>query len=155
MSVFEIISAIVLIIACVFLVVVVLVKDTKTQMSQTISGTSSDSYYQKNAGRTKEAMLNKATIVAAIIFFVLAIVVNLFNVYSGKKAAADEDSASSSVSDTADVSDTTDTAEVTVETADAGVAGTADTSSAEAENSSSASTAEATGENSSATSTAE
>lgn len=83
MGVFEIISAIILIIACVFIVIVVLMKDTKTQMSQTISGSTSDSYYQKNAGRTKEAMLNKATIVAAIVFFVLALAVNIINVYWG------------------------------------------------------------------------
>ena len=48
MSIFEVVSAIVLIIACIFIVIVVLVKDTKTQMSQTISGSSSDSFYQKN-----------------------------------------------------------------------------------------------------------
>ena len=53
MGIFEIISAIILIIACVFIVVVVLMKDTKTQMSQTISGSTSDIYFQKNAGRTK------------------------------------------------------------------------------------------------------
>ncbi|MDE6732333.1 MAG: preprotein translocase subunit SecG [Oscillospiraceae bacterium] len=81
MSIFEIISAIVLILACVFIVVVVLMKDTKTQMSQQISGTSSDSFYQRNVGRTKDAILNKATIVAAVIFFVLAVAVNLINVY--------------------------------------------------------------------------
>ncbi|MGN1118829.1 MAG: preprotein translocase subunit SecG, partial [Oscillospiraceae bacterium] len=58
MGIFEIISAIILIIACVFIIVVVLMKDTKTQMSQTISGTTADSYYGKNSGRTKDAMLN-------------------------------------------------------------------------------------------------
>jgi len=68
-------------------------KDTKTQMSQTISGSSADSYYQKNAGRTKEAMLNKATIVAAIVFFVLALAVNIINVYWG---GSDKDTGSSS-----------------------------------------------------------
>ena len=95
MSIFEVISAIVLIIACIFIVVVILVKDTKTQMSQTISGSSSDSFYQKNAGRTKEAMLNKATVVAAVIFFVLSIVVNVINVYWGGKE--DETDSNSSV----------------------------------------------------------
>lgn len=118
MSVFEVVSAIILILACVFIVIVVLLKDTKTQMSQSISGTSSDSYYQKNAGRTKEAMLNKATIVAAILFFVLAVAVNLINVY-GKKASADQNSTpaavtSSEVSETesseADTSSDTSTA---------------------------------------------
>ena len=42
MGIFEIISAIVLIIACVFIVIVVLMQDTKTQMSQTISGNTGD-----------------------------------------------------------------------------------------------------------------
>ena len=85
MGIFEVISAIILIIACVFIVVVVLMKDTKTQMSQTISGSSNDSFFQKNAGRTKEAMLNKATVTAAIIFFVLALAVNVINIYWGGK----------------------------------------------------------------------
>lgn len=105
MGIFEIISAIVLIAACVFIVVVVLMKDTKTQMSQTISGSSSDSFYQKNAGRTKEAMLNKATIVAAIVFFVLALAVNIINVYWGGKGSADSSDISSSVSDSVDSSE--------------------------------------------------
>lgn len=98
MGVFEIISAIILIIACVFIVIVVLMKDTKTQMSQSISGSTSDSYYQKNAGRTKEAMLNKATIVAAIVFFVLALAVNIINVYWGGGKSSSGNPSSSVVS---------------------------------------------------------
>lgn len=108
MGIFEIISAIVLIVACVFIVVVVLMKETKTQMSQTISGTSSDSFYQKNSGRTKEAMLNKATITAAVIFFVLAVGVNVINVYFGgsKDNTDSQINSNSFVSD--DVSDVDD-----------------------------------------------
>lgn len=102
MEIFEIISAIVLILACVFIVAVVLMKDTKTQMSQTISGSTSDSYYQKNAGRTKEAMLNKATIVAAVVFFVLALAVNVINVYWG----GSKDDSSSSAPTSSVTSDT-------------------------------------------------
>lgn len=109
MSVFEVVSAIVLILACVFIVVVVLLKDTKTQMSQSISGTSSDSYYQKNAGRTKDAMLNKATIVAAVLFFVLAVAVNLINVY-GKKASAEQNSGTTAVT-SSEVTDDTETSD--------------------------------------------
>lgn len=111
MNIFEIISAIILIIACVFIVVVILMKDTKTQMSQSISGTTADSFFQKNAGRTKDAMLNKATVVAVIVFFVLALAVNVINVYwSGDKATESESSVTSSetVSDTSsDVSSDT------------------------------------------------
>ena len=120
MGIFEVISAIVLIIACVFIVVVILVKDTKTQMSQTISGSSSDSFYQRNAGRTKEAMLNKATIVAAVIFFVLAIAVNVINVY-GKKEATGGTSTPAAVtsSDTAsETDDTSETSETSAATSD-------------------------------------
>lgn len=127
MSVFEIISAIILIIACVFLVVVILMKDTKTQMSQTISGTSNDSFYQKNAGRTKDAMLNKATIAAAVIFFVLAVVVNLFNVYTSKKASAEDISESTSIAASSDVSD------VSESTADTSAEESSGTGSAESE----------------------
>ena len=106
MSIFEIISAIILILACVFIVVVILLKDTKTQMSQSISGTSSDSFYQKNVGRTKEAILNKATIVATVLFFVLAVAVNIINVY-GKKANADNTTSGTAAVSSDTVSDET------------------------------------------------
>lgn len=114
MGVFEIVSAIILIIACVFIVVVILLKDTKTQMSQSISGNSSDSFYQRNAGRTKEAMLNKATIAAAVIFFVLAIAVNVINVYGKGGNSGDtssvvsENSSTTSEDKPAESSDTSD-----------------------------------------------
>lgn len=128
MGIFEIVSAIILIIACVFIVIVVLMKDTKTQMSQTISGTSSDSFYQKNAGRTKEAILNKATVVAAVIFFVLALAVNIINVYWGGKEA-DADDTSSIVSDILESMEN-------AESADSSDAESADSSDSESENSS-------------------
>lgn len=108
MNIFEIVSAIILIIACVFIVVIIQLKDTKTQMSQSISGTSSDSFFQKNAGRTKEAMLNKATIAAVIIFFVLALAVNVINVYWGGKEEVSDTSSSSVVSDIEESSETSD-----------------------------------------------
>lgn len=132
MSTFEVISAIILMIACVFIVVVVLIKDTKTQMSQSISGQSSDSYYQKNAGRTKEAMLNKATIVAAVLFFVLAVAVNLFYVY-GKKASADNTSTPAAVTSDTSSAVTSDTS------ADSASSAASDASSAESDTSSAAS----------------
>ena len=102
MGIFEIISAIALILACVVITVVVLMQDSKSNMSQAISGVSADNFFQKNAGRTKEAKLNKTCTVAAVVFFVLALVVNLINVHLGGSAAEDEGSAgtTSSVTDT-------------------------------------------------------
>lgn len=96
MGILEIIMAIILIIACVFIVVVVLMQETKTQMSQTISGSSSDNFYQKNSGRTKEAMLNKATIAAAVTFFVLALAVNIINLHFGSDGKDTSSSTTSS-----------------------------------------------------------
>lgn len=135
MGIFEIISAIVLIIACVFIVIVVLMKETKTRMSQTISGTSADSYFGKNSGRTKDAMLNKATIASAIIFFVLALAVNIINVYFGKSSGNDTSSSTptSSVTETSDAQ-TSDLADVTVEaTAQTETASQAESAAAGAE----------------------
>lgn len=113
MTIFEIISAIVLIIACVFIVIVVLMQDTKTQMSKTISGGSGDNYFGKNSGRTKEARLNRAMTAAAVVFFVLAIVVNVANVYFGRKTEDNSSVTSSVVSDAG--SDTDSDVTVTAE----------------------------------------
>ncbi len=141
MGIFEIISAIVLILACVFIVIVVLMKDTKTQMSQTISGSSADSFYQKNAGRTKEAMLNKATIVSAIIFFVLALAVNIINVYFGGSDKTSDTSSAVSSSVTSDITSDTDedtSSEITVEADGADESDTSAESDSAAESESSA-----------------
>ena len=69
MCIFEIISAIVLIIACVFIVIVVLMQDTKTQMSQTISGNTGDNYFGKNSGRNKKALFFLFLFLAAFFFY--------------------------------------------------------------------------------------
>lgn len=130
MGIFEIISAIVLIIACVFIVIVVLMQDTKTQMSQTISGNTGDNYFGKNSGRTKEAQLNKAMITAAIIFFVLAMVVNIANAYFGG-SKSDDTSSSVNSSVVSDVS----TAEGTAEDSGTAEAGASAGSTAQAETS--------------------
>lgn len=111
MGIFEIISAIILIIACVFIVVVVLMKDTKTQMSQTISGSAADSYYGKNSGRTKDAMLNKATIAACVVFFVLALAVNIINGIYAKKSTENTGDANNAVADVPAVTATAEAGE--------------------------------------------
>ena len=60
MSVIEIIAAFLLIIACIFVIAVVLMQESKQGMSNVLTGGSSDNYYQKNSGRTREAKLAKA-----------------------------------------------------------------------------------------------
>lgn len=83
MSVIEIIAAFVLIIACVFVIAVVLMQESKQGMSNVLTGGSSDNYYQKNSGRTREAKLAKATKAAAITIFIIALAVNVISVYFG------------------------------------------------------------------------
>jgi protein translocase SecG subunit len=59
----------------------VLMQDSKKGMSQALTGASSDNFYQKNSGRSKEAQLARATRTAAILFFVVTLVVNVFAIY--------------------------------------------------------------------------
>lgn len=87
MSVLEIISAVLLILACIFIVLVVLMQDSNQGMSQTISGTSGDNYYQKNSGRTREAKLARMTKAAAIVIFVVALLVNVITIYGWGKSS--------------------------------------------------------------------
>lgn len=89
MTIVEIIFAILLILSCVFIIAVVLMQESKQGMSNVITGGSSDNYFQKNSGRTKEAKLARATKTAAVLVFVLAIAVNLITVYFGGKAGDD------------------------------------------------------------------
>ena len=81
MNAFEIVSAILLLIACVVLVVLVMLQESKDKMSQTLTGGTNESYLGRNSGRTLDAMLAKITKVAAIVFFVLTILVSVFTVY--------------------------------------------------------------------------
>jgi preprotein translocase subunit SecG len=89
MSVLEIIGALLLIIASVFIIIIVLMQESKRGMSQTLTGAATDNYYQKNSSRTKEARLKKATKFAAVLFFAVAVLVNVFIVYL--PAASDEE----------------------------------------------------------------
>ena len=88
MTVIEIVFAILLILSCVFIIAIVLMQESKQGMSNVISGGSSDNYFQKNSGRTKEAKLSRATKVAAVIVFVVAIAVNLISVYWGGESTS-------------------------------------------------------------------
>ncbi len=119
MTVIEIISAFLLIIACVFVIAVVLMQESKQGMSNVITGGSSDNYYQKNSGRTREAKLSRATKVAAVAIFVIALAVNVISVYFGG-------------SDEAEIQFNTDTA-VTTTAAEEPEAEVEDTASEEAE----------------------
>jgi protein translocase SecG subunit len=85
----ELISAILLILSCVFIIVIVFFQGGgKSGMSQTITGQNSDNYYQRNSGRSKEMKLKKMTVAAAVLFFTVALAVNIIAVHSKDEASA-------------------------------------------------------------------
>ncbi len=80
MGVMEIIGGILLIITCILIIVLVSMQESKSDGLSAMTG-ASDSYLGKNSGRTFDAMLKRFTKYAAIVFFVLTIVVNAIAVF--------------------------------------------------------------------------
>lgn len=79
MSVVEIICGVILIIVSLVLIVLCLMQDTKSQdgMTSAITGGNNSSFYGQNTGRTKEAILAKATKFCAIVFFIVTLLATL------------------------------------------------------------------------------
>ncbi|MDR0804692.1 MAG: preprotein translocase subunit SecG [Oscillospiraceae bacterium] len=82
MGIFEVISAVLLILACIFLIVTVLMQDSKKGIGGVLTGGSTDNYFQKNAERTKEGRLKRLTKLAAILIFVLILFANVAEAYT-------------------------------------------------------------------------
>ena len=76
MSVIRIILTVVFIIVCIGLVCLVLLQEGKSAGLGTIGG-AAESYWGKNKGRSMEGTLVKVTRVLAIMFIVLAVVLNI------------------------------------------------------------------------------
>lgn len=76
MEILRIILTVIFAIDCIALTVVVLMQEGKSQGLGAISG-AADSYWGKNKGRSMEGGLEKATTIMAVLFFVLAIVLNM------------------------------------------------------------------------------
>lgn len=77
MTAVNIISGIVLVIASVAIVLAVLFTDTHNSGLNSAIGGSQDSFFGRNGGNTHEAKINRATTVITIVFFVVAVVVNI------------------------------------------------------------------------------
>jgi preprotein translocase subunit SecG len=78
-EVLKIILTVIFAIDCIALTVVVLMQEGKSQGLGAIAG-AAESYWGKNKGRSMEGGLVKATTIMAVLFFVLAIVLNMLNV---------------------------------------------------------------------------
>jgi preprotein translocase subunit SecG len=65
-------------IICIAIVVIVMLQDSKGQgLAAALSGNGGGTYWSKNKGRSKEGMLNKLTIVLAVLFIILSVVLSL------------------------------------------------------------------------------
>ena len=76
MQILRTILTILFVIDCIALTVVVLMQEGKSQGLGAIAG-AADAYWGKNKGRSMEGGLVKATTVMVVLFFVLAVVLNL------------------------------------------------------------------------------
>ena len=76
MQILRTILTILFVIDCIALPVVVLMQEGKSQGLGAIAG-AADTYWGKNKGRSMEGGLVKATTVMGVLFFVLAVVLNL------------------------------------------------------------------------------
>ena len=76
MQILRTILTILFVIDCIALTVVVLMQEGKSQGLGAIAG-AADTYWGKNNGRSMEGGLVKATTIMGVLFFVLAVVLNL------------------------------------------------------------------------------
>ncbi|MCI6420978.1 MAG: preprotein translocase subunit SecG [Blautia sp.] len=76
MEILRIVLTILFVIDCIGLTVIILMQEGKSQGLGTIAGMA-DTYWGKNKGRSMEGTLVKVTKVMAVLFFVLALVLNL------------------------------------------------------------------------------
>ena len=73
----RIVSISIFILVCIFLTIVVLMQESKQNgLSGAISG-AADTYWGKNKGRSMEGMLVTITKVLAVLFVVIAIILNI------------------------------------------------------------------------------
>ena len=72
------IIAVIYLIVCVVLIILATVQTKDTDgASGTITGSSTNNFYEKNKGRTKEGKLKKYTIILGVVFAVLTIALGI------------------------------------------------------------------------------
>lgn len=78
MEILKYIILVIYIIVCIALIVLATIqKSERPGASGTITGSSTNNFYEQNKGRTKEGKLKKWTIILGIVFIVLAIALGI------------------------------------------------------------------------------
>ena len=83
MNIIEIVGGVLLLLTVVLATRLCMMQDQNRDQNMTsaITGASNDSFYGKNAGRTKEAILSRFTWILLIVFFVATLLVNILPIY--------------------------------------------------------------------------
>ena len=86
MEVWEIVGGAVLLLIAVITIIICLAQEQKSQDSMTaaLTGASTDSFYTKNEGRSREAILAKITRVFGIILFIVTLALNIVPLFVNK-----------------------------------------------------------------------
>ena len=77
MDILRIVLTVLFCIDCLVMTVVVLMQQGKSAGLGALAGSSSESFWGKNKGRSMEGNLAKITKISAVVFFVLGLVLNL------------------------------------------------------------------------------
>lgn len=78
MGILKVVLIIIYVIVCLVLIGIALMQSGEDEgASGTIVGSSSNSFFEKNKGRTKEGKLKKWTIILGVVFVVLTIVLGI------------------------------------------------------------------------------
>lgn len=77
MAVIRTMLTLLFLIDCVALIIIVLMQQGKSQGLGALAGEMSETYWGRNKGRSAEGNLKKATRIMAIVFIVLAVVLNM------------------------------------------------------------------------------
>jgi preprotein translocase subunit SecG len=78
MEILKYIILVIYIIVCIALIVLATIqKSERPGASGTITGSSTNNFYEQNKGRTKEGKLKKWTIILGIVFVILAIALGI------------------------------------------------------------------------------
>ncbi len=81
MDILHVILTVILVLDCVVLTALVLLQEGKSAGLGVISG-AAETYWGKNKGRSMEGTLVKVTKVAAILFMVLAVILNINRIWA-------------------------------------------------------------------------
>ena len=78
MEILKYIILVIYIIVCIALIILATIQNSEKQgASGTITGSSTNNFYEQNKGRTKEGKLKRWTIILGIVFVVLAIALGI------------------------------------------------------------------------------